>query len=99
MIYIDDMNHKASVGRHSSKRWFHMISDPPDDDELKNFAARIGLNPKHIQSKRRGKFIESHFDVTAGMKKKALAAGAQQITARDLVLKMLAVRRLRGQPS
>lgn len=93
MIYVDDMNRKASVGRHSSRRWFHMIADPPDDEALIEFAEQIGLNPKHIQT-RKG---ESHFDVTAGMKKKALAAGAVQITHRQLAQKILDWRRLRGQ--
>lgn len=93
MIYVDDMNRKASVGRHSSRRWFHMIADPPDDEELKTFAARIGLNVKYMQT-RKG---ESHFDITAGMRQKALAAGAIQITFRQLAQKILDCRRLRGQ--
>ncbi len=92
MIYVDDANIKRKVGRHSTKRWFHLIADPPDEDALIAFAESIGLSRDYIQ-----RTTWTHFDITAGMKRKALLKGAIQITKRRLVEKVRAVRRLRGQ--
>lgn len=92
MIYVDDANIKRKAGRHSTKRWFHLIADPPDEDELIDFAESIGLSRSYIQ-----RTTCTHFDITAGMKHRAMAKDAIQITQRQLMEKVRVVRRLRGQ--
>lgn len=78
MIYVDDM-YKHSIGRFRLMKMSHMIAD--DHDELIDFAKRIGLNAEWIQKE--GTHFE-HFDVSISMRKKAVAAGAVEITYRQL---------------
>jgi len=85
-IYIDDARIKRSLG-HSVKRWSHLVAIPLDENELTEFADRIGLSREWIQ---RSSFL--HFDVSKPMRKKAIAAGAIAITARQLVEKVRAER-------
>lgn len=80
MIYVDDANIKARVGRIRGV-WCHLISWPPDKDELVEFAEGIGLKAKWFQEDRCG----GHFDVTASKKTAALAAGARPITTRTRI--------------
>ena len=89
-VYVDDSNIPAKVpnGRvvHDS-RWCHLIAD--DADELHEFAERLGLKRSYFQpGKPRGDGSPSphwHYDVTAGMRAKAVQAGAQEITWRESV--------------
>lgn len=74
MVYIDDFN--APFGR---MIMCHMIADTTE--ELLQMADKIGVQRKWIQDS--GTYSE-HFDVCLSAKKKAIAAGAIEITALDL---------------
>lgn len=67
----------------------HMFADTTE--ELLAMADTIGLDRKHLQNP--GAENE-HFDVAEGTRKKAIAAGAQEVTQRQLV-KIIRERRRR----
>lgn len=71
-VYVDDMLMEARVGRLTA-RWSHLMADTRE--ELIAFAKSIGLREAWLQDKRSG----VHFDVTAGKRAQALAAGAVPI--------------------
>lgn len=73
-VYVDNMN--APYGR---MIMCHMIADTTD--ELLAMADKIGVNRKWIQEA--GTWQE-HFDISLGAKKKAIAAGAKEITMMQL---------------
>jgi hypothetical protein len=62
-------------------RWCHLISDH-SLDELHDFAAVLGLWPRA--------FHGDHYDLHEGQRPAAVAAGAREVSSRELV------RRLRG---
>lgn len=69
-VYVDDMRRSAAVaGRRD--RWSHLMADT--SEELFEFAMTIGLNSTWVQKP--GTHRE-HFDVTEGMRRRALASGA-----------------------
>lgn len=72
-VYVDDMRMQATVGKHSS-RWSHLTAD--SHEELLEFAVKLGLRPSWIQYP--GTFKE-HFDLTEGMRQRALRNGAVAI--------------------
>ncbi len=78
-VYVDDM--RASVGRHIV---CHMLADTPA--ELVAIAAAIGLSP--------GWRHDDHYDVPMPQRSLAVAAGAIEVTQREMVRIR---RRLRGQ--
>lgn len=80
-IYVDDWFQQARAGRHTS-RWCHLFSDT-SDDELHAFAARIGLRRSYFQKGRSPLQVHRHYDVTEGMRRAAVAAGAVEITWRE----------------
>ena len=63
----------------------HLLAD--SEEELVEFAARIGLNPSWIQ---RGKLL--HFDLTEGKRKAAVAAGAKEVDDRFIAKRLMEVR-------
>ncbi len=77
-IYVDDMQRQASVGGRAA-RWSHLIADT--SEELFTFARTLGLSRSWVQKP--GTFRE-HFDVTEGMRAKAIAYGAIPISYFDL---------------
>lgn len=79
-IYVDDANIPAKVGRHTS-RWFHLISDT-SDEELHTFAAQLGLRRSYFQKPNAPLQTHRHYDVTEGVRAKAVALGAVEITRR-----------------
>lgn len=75
-VYVDDASIPASVpngGRLHTSRWCHLMADTLP--ELLQFADRIGLRRSWVQDERSG----VHFDVTAGKRRQAVAAGAIEI--------------------
>jgi hypothetical protein len=76
--YVDDMQRNATV-QGLTRRWNHLIAD--DSVELRKFAKRLGLSQSWIQKP--GTFRE-HFDVTEGMREKAISMGAIPISYFDL---------------
>ena len=76
-VYVDDM--RARYGR---MVMCHMIAD--STDELMAMADRIGVARKWIQ---KPGTRHEHFDICLGAKAKAVAAGAIEITQRELAMK------------
>ena len=80
-VYVDDMNLQADVpdGRRAVRaRWNHLFADT--EEELRAFAAKIGLKAEWIQDPG-GR--HAHFDVTAGKRQQAIASGATAVTWRE----------------
>ena len=75
MVYVDNFN--APFG---NMIMCHMIAD--STEELLQMCDKIGVQRRWIQEK--GTWYE-HFDICVSKKKKALALGAKQISARELV--------------
>lgn len=84
MVYVDDM--RAPFGR---LILCHMIAD--STDELLAMVDRIGVDRKWIQNA--GTPYE-HFDIARSKRALAVAAGAQEITRRELALKIANRRRV-----
>ena len=76
-VYVDDM-----AARYGRMTMFHMIAD--SRDELLAMADKIGVQRKWIQ---KPGTHQEHFDVCQAKRAKAVAAGAVEITWRDLALK------------
>lgn len=85
MIYVDDFQFEATVGRTKGK-WSHLVAIPADDPELIGFAVGIGLHPTWIQ---KPGTPETHFDVTDSYRQRAINAGAEPIS----VLRLIKLRR------
>jgi len=87
-VYVDDSAIPATVSngrsRHTSS-WSHLFAD--SQDELHEFAARLGLRRSYFQEgKPRGDGTPSpfwHYDVTSGKRQQALALGAVPVACRD----------------
>jgi hypothetical protein len=77
-VYVDDLSLRADVpdgARVVRGRWSHLFADT--EDELRAFGASIGLNQAWIQHPGRP---QACFEVTAGIRQRALAAGARPVT-------------------
>src|SRR5258707_8328455 len=80
-VYVDYMNLQADVpnGRGAVRaRWNHLFADT--EEELRAFAAKIGLKAEWIQDPG-GR--HAHFDVTTGKRQQAIADGAKAVTWRE----------------
>jgi hypothetical protein len=80
-VYVDDMLRPAEVrnGRRVIRgRWSHLLADDPG--QLRAFAARLGLNLAWVQDT--GTPLE-HFDVTAALRRRAIALGAIEISYQE----------------
>ena len=76
MVYVDNM--RAALGR---MQMCHMIAD--SHDELIRMADRIGLARKWLQYP---DTYREHFDICLSKRKLAIAAGAKQVSTRELVI-------------
>jgi len=70
---------KAPARKHGT-RWCHLVSDT-SHAELHAFATRLGL--------RREWFQRDHYDLTPGMRAKAVRLGAVEVKALELVQRMV----------
>ncbi|MGH3934652.1 MAG: DUF4031 domain-containing protein [Pseudonocardiaceae bacterium] len=95
-IYVDDAGVPATVGdpatgRRYRSRWCHLFSSEIDQTELHAFAARIGLRRAWFQpGKRLGQPdehdpVKDHYDLTAGKRRHAIAAGAIAVSTDQAV--------------
>jgi hypothetical protein len=75
-VYVDDAMIRAKVGT-LDRQWCHLMADTPE--ELHAFAAELGLKRSWFQDHQ----PYWHYDVTAGVRARALALGAQPVTARE----------------
>jgi hypothetical protein len=75
-ILVDD-----AIWRWRGRRWAHLVSDV-DLDELRHFAARLGVDDRLFQG--------DHYDVTEELRDVAVAAGATPVSSRELVRRLRA---------
>ena len=85
-VYVDDM-YRTEIGRFRHMKMSHMIAD--STDELLAMADRIGLNQKWLQ---KAGTADEHFDIGMGLRAKAVAAGAVEVSMRELAMKCQARR-------
>lgn len=89
-VYVDDAGIAATItdgatGRAYTSRWCHLFSDHIDQTELHEFAARIGLKRVWFQPGKdlldwsRHDPVGDHYDLTAGKRRYAVAAGAVEV--------------------
>lgn len=76
MVYVDNFN-----APYRNMVMCHMIADTTE--ELLEMCDRIGVQRKWIQNA--GTWQE-HFDICASKKKKVIAAGAKEISVRELAI-------------
>ena len=79
---VDELREYPDV-RLPFKRWCHMVSDD-GFDELHAFAARLGI-PRH-------RFQGDHYDLPPHLRERAVALGAQEVSARELTGRMSGAR-------
>ena len=70
--------------------WAHLVSDT-SYDELHDFAGRLGVP-------RRG-FQGDHYDLPASLRQQAVALGAEEVTARELLRRLKAAGLRRPRPA
>lgn len=110
-VYVDDLGIFANVldsdtGRAYRSQWSHLFSSEIEQGELHEFAAGIGLKRSWFQP---GKVVGrpdehdptgDHYDVTAGKRRRAIAAGAVSVNIRQagelFAAKRAAVRQAKG---
>lgn len=87
-VYVDDMKAEFQPTHRPGRRYVmsHMIADT--DDELHAMADKIGVLRKWFQG--------DHYDITQSKKSLAIAAGAKEITLRELAKMAMAKRRERA---
>lgn len=76
-VYVDDM-YKSPMGQYGRMKMSHMWG--PDEEELHRMADTIGLNRKWFQKSA----STPHYDVSMSLRKKAVAAGAVEVTMRQM---------------
>jgi hypothetical protein len=86
MIYVDRLMDRGWVLRGERVMSCHLFADG-DRAELASFAAGIGLPSTYMHTSR-GRL---HYDLTEGMRARALAAGAVEVTNKTAA-KMWAVK-------
>lgn len=64
-------------------RWCHMVSTV-GEDELHEFAARVGLRRSWAQLRSTGASA-AHYDLLPGRRSRAVRLGAVEVSSRDLV--------------
>lgn len=83
-VYVDDLRAWGWVLYGRQVDSCHMTSDGLQLDELHAMAARIGLQRRWFQPGRAGRC--PHYDLTASRREAAVAAGAVEISSKQLVL-------------
>ena len=102
-VYVDDASIPAEVrngSRVHRSQWSHLTADT--QEELHEFAARLGLRPEWFQPGRPIGGQPSpfwHYDVTSGKQAQALAMGAVSVPSRELATYSRARSGRAAQPS
>jgi len=78
-VYVDDSRIRARVGSINAQ-WSHLTADT--DEELHEFAERLGLRRSWFQSKPNQPWM-NHYDVTESKRRDAIRLGAKSITWRE----------------
>lgn len=84
-VYVDDM-HKYPMGQFRGMKMSHMIADT--EAELHAMADKIGIARKWYQG--------DHYDISLSKRALAVAAGAREITLKQLA--MMSANRRHGLP-
>jgi len=71
------------------REWAHLVSDT-SYDELHAFAARLGLSLEAFQG--------DHYDVPVDLRRQAIALGADEVGAKELVRRLRAAGLRRPRP-
>lgn len=82
MVYVDQLR---DFGWKLRGQWItscHLFTDPGNEDELHELAARIGMKREWLQHSRMG---IPHYDLTLNKREQALKAGAQAVSTRFMV--------------
>lgn len=77
-VYVDDM-HLTPMGRYGRMKMCHMIADTVE--ELHAMADKIGVERRWYQGP--PKTINPHYDISMSKRALAVAAGAKEITMRE----------------
>ena len=80
-VYVDDM-YRLPIGQFGRMRMSHLIAD--STAELLAMVDQIGVPRKWIQQ---AGTPDEHFDISLSKRALAVAAGAREITLRELVQK------------
>jgi Protein of unknown function (DUF4031) len=86
-VYVHKLRGQSGLlnGATPNDPWFGLTADT--EDELHAFAARLGLQPSLFQpgapTGSHQVSVSGHYDVTEGERDRAVALGAQAITARE----------------
>jgi hypothetical protein len=81
---------KGRARIHRNKVWCHMTSDT-SEEELHEFAAEVGLKYEWFQ--------KNHYDLTGGMRARAISFGAQEVSTQELVRRCYAFQSTRLDPA
>ena len=90
MILVDNIETYTTRLRY--KEWCHMHSDT-SEDELHDFASRLGLKREWFQSK-----PYAHYDITPSKRQLAVKLGAQEVTPREGLARNFDYRKRKGLP-
>jgi hypothetical protein len=63
------------------RRWAHLVSDE-SYDELHEFGERLGLERRWFQG--------DHYDIPADYRERAIALGAEAVSSRELIRRLIA---------
>lgn len=77
-IYVD-----RAIWERWDRHWCHLLADDEDADDLHAFAAAIGCKRQRFQSKPRRPWVD-HYDIDEERRAKAVAAGAIELTRREV---------------
>lgn len=83
-VYVDELINYGWKLRGHIVSSCHMISDNIDLQELHDMAKKIGMKREWFQDKPN----RPHYDLTASRRAKAVEFGVQEISQRELVLKL-----------
>lgn len=85
-VYVDPLftmqargSQAFAVGQRNGHRWCHLFADTTS--ELREFARKIGLDPKWVQT--RGEIV--HYDLTPDRRERAVKAGARELSREEAV--------------
>lgn len=80
-VYVDDM-YKHEIGEFRNMKMSHMVAD--STEELLAMADKIGVARRWIQYPGTNR---EHFDICVSKRAKAVAAGAVEVTMRELAMR------------
>jgi hypothetical protein len=82
-VYVHKLRGQSGLldGATPNDPWFGLTADT--EDELHAFAAKLGLQRSTFQSGSQQVSVSGHYDITEGERDRAVALGAQAITARQ----------------